>query len=90
MKSVYSNLAKKYEDIVKNIVTDADLDQIDFPLIAISFDITKMSAFLPPELVEKLGGFDNDDELQSQPNQIIQKEEEYKQGELDDMKKKAM
>lgn len=37
MKSIYTNVAKKYEDIVKNIVTDADLDHIDFPLIAINF-----------------------------------------------------
>lgn len=38
MKSIYNNLAKKYEDIVKNIVTDADLDYIDFPLIALNFN----------------------------------------------------
>ena len=42
MKSIYGNMAKKYEDIVKNIVTDADLDHIDFPLIALNFNTEKL------------------------------------------------
>lgn len=62
MKSIYTNLAKKYEDIVKNIVTDADLDHIDFPLIAVNFSIDKLAGMLPPELVEKLGGLEEDEE----------------------------
>ena len=89
MKSIYSNLAKKYEDIVKNIVTDADLDHIDFPLIALDFNVEKLSGLLPPELVEKLGGLEDDDEPYSPEEQAIKKDEEYKEGELEDMKKAA-
>lgn len=62
MKSIYANIAKKYEDIVSNIVTDADLDHIDFPLIAVNFNIDKLATLLPPELVEKLGGLESDED----------------------------
>lgn len=43
MKSIYISMSKKYEEVVKNIVTDADLDMIDFPLIAVSFNVEKLS-----------------------------------------------
>ena len=62
MKSIYVNVAKKYEDIVKNIVTDNDLDHIDFPLIAVNFNVEPLAKLLPPDLVEKLGGLEDDDE----------------------------
>ena len=62
MKSIYVNVAKKYEDIVKNIVTDNDLDHIDFPLIAVNFNVEPLTKLLPPELVEKLGGLEEDEE----------------------------
>lgn len=48
MKSIYVSLSKKYEEVVKNIVTDADLDMIDFPLIAVTFNIEKLSGLLTP------------------------------------------
>ena len=48
MKSIYVNVAKKYEDIVKNIVTDNDLDHIDFPLIAVNFNVEPLAKLLPP------------------------------------------
>lgn len=89
MKSVYQNLAKKYEDIVKNIVTDADLDNIDFPLIAMNFNFEKLSGLLPPELVDKLGGLENEADPHSPDAEKAikkDKEEEFKEGELEDMK----
>lgn len=74
MKSIYNNLAKKYEDIVKNIVTDADLDYIDFPLIALNFNQEKLANLLPPELVQKLGGLEEDEEESMSPEtQVINK-----------------
>lgn len=80
-------MGKKYEDIVKNIVTDADLDNIDFPLIAVNFKINKMSEFLSPELVEKLGGFiDDEEEFTEEEKKFFMKEEEHKQSELEDLK----
>ena len=90
MKSIYINLSKKYEDIVKNIVTDADLDHIDFPLIAMNFNCDQLKTLLPPELVEKLGGLEEVDES-PQPGEINSnqpaavKQEEFKEGELEDM-----
>ena len=95
MKSIYTNVAKKYEDIVKNIVTDADLDHIDFPLIAVNFNIDKLSKLLPPDLVEKLGGLDEDDEIDSPENgggsvKSKEKNEEFKEGELEDIEKAKM
>jgi hypothetical protein len=89
MKSIYGNLAKKYEDIVKNIVTDSDLDHIDFPLIALNFNTEKLSTLLPPELVEKLGGLEDEDDSNSPDNEKIFKDEEFKESELEDMKKVA-
>lgn len=86
MKSIYSNMAKKYEDIVKNIVTDADLDHIDFPLIALDFNTEKLATLLSPELVEKLGGLE--DEESPSPD-YAPKEEEFKESELEEMKKVA-
>lgn len=88
MKSIYLNVAKKYEDIIKNIVTDADLDHIDFPLIAAPFTIDQLSSFLPPELVEKLGGLEDDEDTDND-TAVVQKDEEFKEGELEDMKKAA-
>lgn len=61
MKSIYVSLSKKYEEVVKNIVTDADLDMIDFPLIAVAFNIEKLSGLLTPALVEKLNITDDDE-----------------------------
>ena len=93
MKSIYTNVAKKYEDIVKNIVTDADLDHIDFPLIAVNFNIDKLSKLLPPDLVEKLGGLDEDDEIsgidspENGGSGLNKKSEEFKEGELEDIEK---
>ena len=55
-------ILKKYEEVVKNIVTDADLDMIDFPLIAVSFNVEKLSQLLNPALVEKLNITDEDEE----------------------------
>lgn len=66
MKSIYQNLTKKYEDIVKNTITDNDLDQIDFPLIAAKFQVEKLSGLLTPELIEKLGGLEDEDEEDQQ------------------------
>ena len=96
MKSIYTNVAKKYEDIVKNIVTDADLDHIDFPLIAVNFNIDKLSKLLPPDLVEKLGGLDEDDEIsgidspENGGSGLNKKNEEFKEGELEDIEKAKM
>ena len=93
MKSIYTNLAKKYEDIVKNIVTDNDVDQIDFPLITQKFQVEKLSTLLTPELIKKLGGLDDEEEEDQkqfeQAEVIKKKDEEFKEGELEDMKKAA-
>ena len=58
------NVAKKYEELVKNVVHDADIDSIDFPLIASKFKTETLAAQLDKKLVEKLGGLQDDDELQ--------------------------
>ena len=85
MKSIYNNLAKKYEEIVKNIVTDADLDYIDFPLIAMNFNQEKLANLLPAELVDKLGAIDEDEEESASPElQEPKKQEEFKESELND------
>lgn len=89
MKSIYTKGAKKYEDLVKAIVTDADLDYIDFPLIANNFDFDRLSTLLPPELVEKLGGLQDEAEPYSPDAEVIKKDEEYKQSELDELNKDA-
>lgn len=34
MRSVYKNLSKKYEEIVKAIIMDSDLAHIDIPMLA--------------------------------------------------------
>ena len=73
MKSIYNNLAKKYEEIVKNIVTDADLDYIDFPLIAMNFNQEKLANLLPTELVDKLGGLEDDEEESASPELQVPK-----------------
>ena len=90
MKSIYVNVAKKYEDIVKNIVTDNDLDHIDFPLIAVNFNVEPLAKLLPPQLVEKLGGLEDDEDSpeQEREKQINsgEKKEEFKEGELEDIK----
>jgi len=67
MKSIYVSLSKKYEEVVKNIVTDADLDMIDFPLIAVNFNIEKLSGLLTPALVEKLNITDEDEDDSKAP-----------------------
>ena len=43
---------------------------------------------LSPELVEKLGGLEDEDP-ESPDNEIVQKNEEFKEHELEDMKKAA-
>ena len=48
MKQIYTNVAKKYEDLIKSVVQDADIDHIDFPLIASKFNTEKLKSLLTP------------------------------------------
>ena len=54
MKSIYENMGRKYEDIVKAIITEQDIDGVDFPLIAKSFQVEPLAKLLTPEIAEKL------------------------------------
>ena len=86
MKSIYKRQAKRYEDIVKTIVTDADLDIIDFPLVANNFDFDKLSTILPQDIVQKLGGLVDEAEPFTPDFDVKKKDEEFKEGELEDLK----
>lgn len=88
MKQIYQNVAKKYEDLIKSVVQDADIDHIDFPLITTKFNSEKLKTLLSPQLVKKLGGLDSDDEEEDEKNNNPfqspkGKKEEYKQSELE-------
>jgi hypothetical protein len=54
MKTVYENVANKYEEIIASIIIDPDLDGIDFPLIAMKLKVDGLKSLLSPELVQKL------------------------------------
>lgn len=54
MKTVYEETQKKYEDTIKVIIQDTDLDSIDFPLIAKNVEVDTLHNLLAPELAKKL------------------------------------
>lgn len=54
MKTVYEDSQKKYEDTIKIIIQDTDLDSIDFPLIAKNIEIDTLHTLLGAELCSKL------------------------------------
>lgn len=47
MRSIYNNSAKKYEEIVKNIITDQDAQHIDFPLISVEMQQISLKSMIP-------------------------------------------
>ena len=54
MGMIYNTSAKKYDDIVKNVITDLDLDSVEFPLVCKSFKIEPFHTLLPEDLAKKL------------------------------------
>jgi len=76
MKAVYENVTKKYEEILKTIIVEPDLDGVDFPLIAEKLKIDGLKYLLSPELVEKLDLTDefNFDQIDNDPLRIKDKE----------------
>ena len=54
IRQVYNNATKKYEEIVQGVVTDADLNELDFPMVTKPFAIESFKSLLSPELADKL------------------------------------
>ena len=54
MRQIYDSQVKKYEEIVKSIVQDQDVERIDFPLIAAPFNVENFAILLPEDLAERL------------------------------------
>lgn len=54
MRQIYDSAGKKYEDVVKAIVQDIDVERIEFPLIAAPFNVEKFATLLPEDLADRL------------------------------------
>ena len=54
LRHIYANATKNYEEIIQGSITDSDLDQLDFPMIAKSFEIEPFTSLLSPDLAAKL------------------------------------
>ena len=53
MKNVHKSINKKYEEIIKTIIMDADLkspNEIDFPLVCEPIKVDGLKTFLTEEL----------------------------------------
>ena len=61
MRNVHKNICKKYEEIIKTIIMDTDLNHIDFPLLCEQIKVDGLATFLNEELQNKLNlkDFDN-------------------------------
>ena len=75
LKGVHSDLAKKYEDTVKAIIADTELNGLDFPLICQPCTLENLSKYLKPEIAEKLKLEDFENQIDDKQGQ----EEEEKQ-----------
>lgn len=54
IRHIYGNATKKYEEIIQGVVTDTDLEQLDFPMIAKPFQVEPFMSLLSPDLAAKL------------------------------------
>lgn len=50
MRNVHKNISKKYEDVIKSIIMDTDLNNIDFPLLCEQIKVDGLGTFLTEEL----------------------------------------
>lgn len=62
MKQIYNKTSKKYEDIVANIITDADIENIDFPMISVTMTVDSLSKLLPEHIYKKLNITDDEEQ----------------------------
>ena len=61
MRNVYKHICKQYEEVVRAIIMDSDLNNIDFPLVCEQLKVEGLSSFLTQELQNKLDLKDSDD-----------------------------
>ena len=54
MADVHKNISKKYEEIVATIITDPDLEGINFPLVLEKINIEGLKSFLAEDIAKKL------------------------------------
>jgi len=68
MKNIHKNICKKYEEVIKTIIMDTDLNNIDFPLLCEQIKIDGLATFLNEELKTKLNlkDFENLGELDTE------------------------
>ena len=71
MRNVHKNICKKYEEVVKTIIMDTDLNNIDFPLLCEQIKVDGLATFLTEELQNKLSlkDFENFDNMNSDINE---------------------
>jgi len=68
MRNVHKNISKKYEDVIKSIIMDTDLNNIDFPLLCEQIKVDGLGTFLSEELSSKLNLGNLDDFADSEDN----------------------
>ena len=85
MKDVYSNISKKYTDIVATIIADPDLEGVNFPLVIEKMNIEGLKAFLAEDIANKLDLTEEYDfnQIEDEPLRMNQPEEELKESEKD-------
>ena len=85
MKEVYSNISKKYTDIVATIIADPDLEGVNFPLVIEKMNIEGLKAFLAEDIANKLDLTEEYDfnQIEDEPLRMNQPEEELKESEKD-------
>lgn len=54
MGMIYNQIAKKYDEICQNVITDQDLDCIEFPLVCKTFKIEPFYTLLQDDIAAKL------------------------------------
>lgn len=54
MRNVHKNISKKYEEVIKAIIMDTDLNSIDFPLLCEQMKVDGLATFLSEDLQTKL------------------------------------
>ena len=84
LRNVYKSINQKYEEVIKTIIMDTDLNNIEFPLICEQLKVASFATLLPAELQSKLNlkDFDLVEGIGAEDaEEVPQKEEELKESE---------